>query len=187
MTATTVTKAKETVRSTIADGLRHGFEQFAGHLSDRKGASAIAGISRDILEDLLSDPESSKALLSLLVISSAHQRQGDQWLKTEEAARRLGFSRPYVAALIDAGEFGADVSKSEKGHRRVKSSAIDQWLLEHRIGGSNEERKAPLLHADPAEFFELPRLSDKERDGLAKRIKDGRKESVKHRPARKRA
>jgi len=187
MTTITLTKARETVSSTIADGLRNGISQLTGLLPDKKGDLAIAGVSQDILKELLLDPDSAQALLALLESSQALSRDGGDWLKTEEAAKRMGFSRPYVAALIDAGEFGMNVSKSEKGHRRVKASAVDQWLRDHRVVSSKEEIAAQLSKADPVEFFEAPTLTGKERGELTKRINEGRNESLKHRPIRKRA
>jgi len=185
MTVFTLTEAKETVRSTIANGLRHGISQLATHVPDKQGALTIANMSQDILDSLLRDPESAQALLALLESSHTRARDGDDWLKTDEAAKRMGFSRPYVAALIDAGELGSGVSKTEKGHRRVKASAVDQWLLNHSVVASKEELTSLRSQAESAEFFENPICSDNEKTKLIKRINKGRNESMKYRPLRK--
>lgn len=63
-------------------------------------------------------------------------------LTTEEAARLMGRSRPWVAMLIDAGELpGAEVSRG--GHRKVPKSSVLRWLERDKQGpGSADYRKA---------------------------------------------
>ena len=51
----------------------------------------------------------------------------DRLLSTEQAARMMMKSRPYVAMLIDAGELEG-ASATPKGHRRVPESSVRAWL-----------------------------------------------------------
>jgi excisionase family DNA binding protein len=53
--------------------------------------------------------------------------KSDPMLTTEEAAKLMGRSRPWVAMLIDSGELpGAEVSRG--GHRKVPKSSVMEWL-----------------------------------------------------------
>jgi excisionase family DNA binding protein len=170
----------------IASELQSGFSRFGEYLSDKKiGATSIVGsISQDILDCLLADP---KALRSLLTTSAKSSQAEGEWLKTDEAAKRMGFSRPYVAALIDAGEFGAGSTKSAGGHRRVLASSVDKWIDDHGVITSKDDRQTLIRSFDRTEYLEEPALSAEEREQLLKRIAAGNAESVKHRPSKKAA
>ena len=62
-------------------------------------------------------------------------------LTTEEAAKLMGRSRPWVAMLIDAnGLPGSEVSRG--GHRRVPKSSVLDWLARNKLVGSADYRKA---------------------------------------------
>lgn len=174
MTVMTLTEAKQELTSKIADRLRQSL----------KASAAVGAVSKAILEGLLADRDSVVALTALLNGAVAVEAPGDDlWLKTEEAAKEMGFSRPYVNALIDAGEFGSSASKTAKGHRRVKASAVKKWLRDHEV---SPERIAQAESSDAMEeFFEVPELSSKESAKLAKRIEQARRDSLHHRPAPK--
>ncbi len=55
-------------------------------------------------------------------------KQEKEWLTTEEAAQLSGFSRPFIAALLDGPTYTGTVTRTEKGHRRVLASDFRQWL-----------------------------------------------------------
>ena len=181
MTTIELNKARQTLAEKIADRLNQSLRQ-SGVLapSKPKTLAAFGLASKDILEDLLTDRESVVALASLLEATPDE----DSWLKTEEAAKKMGFSRPYVVALIDAGEFGAGASKTVKGHRRVKASAVEKWLRDHEV---SPERKAQAESSDDTEFFDVPELSSTEQAALAAHVERMRGNSLAHRPTRKRA
>jgi len=63
-------------------------------------------------------------------------------LTTEEAAKLMGRSRPWVAMLIDSGELhGAEVSRG--GHRKVPKSSVLGWLERNRPSQESDDyRKA---------------------------------------------
>lgn len=62
-------------------------------------------------------------------------------LTTEEAAKLMGRSRPWVAMLIDSNELpGTEVSRG--GHRRVPKSSVLDWLACNKPDGSADYRKA---------------------------------------------
>ena len=48
-----------------------------------------------------------------------------EWISTQEAADRLGFSRPFVVALLDSGIYQGKVQRSPGGHRKVLASEFD--------------------------------------------------------------
>jgi excisionase family DNA binding protein len=50
---------------------------------------------------------------------------------TAEAAELLGYSRPYVAMLIDQNQFKG-ATRSAGGHRRVSRAAVLQWKAQHQ-------------------------------------------------------
>ena len=59
-------------------------------------------------------------------------------ISTAQAADLLGFSRPYVAMLIEQNKLkGATVSVG--GHRRVPRAAILEWTAKHQEAGKVTE------------------------------------------------
>lgn len=55
-------------------------------------------------------------------------------ISTAQAAEILGYSRPYVAMLIDQNKLkGATVSSG--GHRRVSRAAVLEWKDKHQVSG----------------------------------------------------
>jgi excisionase family DNA binding protein len=53
-------------------------------------------------------------------------------ISTAQAAELLGYSRPYVAMLIDQNKLkGATVSAG--GHRRVSRAAVMDWKAKHQV------------------------------------------------------
>lgn len=55
-------------------------------------------------------------------------------ISTAQAAELLGYSRPYVAMLIDQNKLkGATVSAG--GHRRVSRAAVLDWKATHQVTG----------------------------------------------------
>ena len=55
-------------------------------------------------------------------------------ISTAQAAALLGYSRPYVAMLIDQHQLkGATVSAG--GHRRVSRAAVLDWKAQHQVAG----------------------------------------------------
>ncbi len=54
------------------------------------------------------------------------------FISTAQAAQLLGYSRPYVAMLIDQNKLtGATVSAG--GHRRISRSAVLEWKSQHQV------------------------------------------------------
>lgn len=80
--------------------------------------------------------EMSKCLVDRMIgnarfleaIGEIAAKQEKEWLTTEEAARLSGFSRPFIAALLDGSGYAGRVIRSEKGHRRVHAADFRQWL-----------------------------------------------------------
>ena len=49
----------------------------------------------------------------------------NDWISTQEAANLCGFSRPFVAALLDSGTYAGKVQRTAGGHRRVLASEFE--------------------------------------------------------------
>lgn len=109
----------------------------------------------------------------------------ERWLKTEEVAEKIGFSRPYTAALLDSDEFEGLVQKTEGGHRRVKSSAVDAWMESRGVKPVSRPAEN-ILRNSPAEFFDEPTLSAEEEAAVLAKVKNWNEQSRKHRPASRR-
>lgn len=62
-------------------------------------------------------------------------------ISTAQAAELLGYSRPYVAMLIDQNKLkGATVSAG--GHRRVSRAAVLDWKAKHQVTGKVTDLRA---------------------------------------------
>lgn len=76
-------------------------------------------------------------------------------ISTAQAAELLGYSRPYVAMLIDQNKLkGATVSAG--GHRRVSRAAVMDWKAKHQMTGKaadlrTEGQKAGVYKSPEAE------------------------------------
>jgi hypothetical protein len=81
----------------------------------RMSSKALSTLSLHIADRVMASEE----LLETLGKFAPKDRV--EWLTTEPAARRSGFSRPFIAALLDSTSFEGRVFKSEKGHRRVNA------------------------------------------------------------------
>lgn len=62
-------------------------------------------------------------------------------ISTAQAAELLGYSRPYVAMLIDQNKLqGATVSAG--GHRRVSRAAVLDWKAKHQVASKAANLRA---------------------------------------------
>ena len=61
----------------------------------------------------------------------------DDHISTAQAAEILGYSRPYVAMLIDNKKL-AGASVTEGGHRRVPESSVRAWIKEREDRAGKE-------------------------------------------------
>lgn len=55
----------------------------------------------------------------------AKVQPANDWISTQEAANRCGFSRPFVAALLDSGTYAGKVHRTAGGHRKVLASEFE--------------------------------------------------------------
>lgn len=109
---------------------------------------AVSGQVANALHQVLeaSTPQSRSARLQLIrhLVDIESQSLGiemprsvaatDELISTAQAAELLGYSRPYVAMLIDQNKLkGATVSAG--GHRRVSLAAVLDWKAEHQLAG----------------------------------------------------
>lgn len=81
-------------------------------------------------------------------IDAAGYSHSEEMLSTEEAAKLMDCSRPYVAMLIDADKLTGGVT-SKGGHRKVPKSSVLQWIKTTKMAkdasaGDQEYRKAAI-------------------------------------------
>lgn len=78
-----------------------------------------------------------------------------EWISTQEAADRCGFSRPFVAALLDSGSYQGKVHRTPGGHRKVLASEFETLVAKASAQAPKtlaQVRKAvDLTHQDSAE------------------------------------
>lgn len=120
-------------------------------LQDVLTADDAAGLSlrMDLIAMLASSGRHASVIEATAVDDKVRQNKAaqvqpaeDPLLSTADAAKMLGFSRTYIAMLIDNGKLpGATVS--DGGHRRVPQSAVlDYQAMRDAQSGSTDFRKA---------------------------------------------
>ena len=88
-------------------------------------------------------------------------------ISTAQAAELLGYSRPYVAMLIDQNKLkGATVSAG--GHRRVSRAAVLDWKAKHQVMGKTtdlrtEGQKAGVYKSTEADVVRRVKALSKNR------------------------
>ena len=104
-------------------------------------AAAVHQALHTVLES--ATPESRAARLMLIrhladieaeqsgISTPSRSGPADDFLSTAEAAELLGFSRPYVAMLIDQHQLAGAI-RSPGGHRRVPRAAVLAWKAQHQ-------------------------------------------------------
>lgn len=65
----------------------------------------------------------------------AKAAQASRWVTTQEAADLTGFSRPFVARLLDSGNYPGEVHRTLKGgHRKVRGDEFQNWIKQISVG-----------------------------------------------------
>ena len=133
-------------------------------------ASALIGQIKDSLGEVLTKPARAEEYVALALkrlldgdddkarklreeltihlvkVSSQVPRKpkNEDLLTTEEAAKLLGRSRPWVAMLIDSNALAGTIV-SPGGHRKVPRASVLQWIRENaEEGGSSDYRLAGI-------------------------------------------
>lgn len=77
----------------------------------------------------------------------------EEWISTQEAANRCGFSRPFVTSLLDSGAYKGRVSRTTGGHRKVLASEFEALMTQ-------ASANAPKTMAQARKAVDLTRLDD---------------------------
>jgi excisionase family DNA binding protein len=140
----------------------------AGHVALNLNSGLTARISQVLRDALEAATEPSRAARMLLIqhlIKVENQFLGiglpsqptseDALLSTAQAAEILGYSRPYVAMLIDQKKL-AGATVSEGGHRRVPRASVMAWKDKHAQGASAHPRAKTRATTPANAAYETP-------------------------------
>jgi len=108
----------------------------------RPMSSQVSQALHEVLDAQTPESRSTRMLLIRHLVEVESQQLGlensrkpaatDALMSTAQAAELLGYSRPYVAMLIDQKKLeGATVSSG--GHRRVPRAAVLAWKEKHQV------------------------------------------------------
>lgn len=78
-----------------------------------------------------------------------------EWITTQEAANRCGFSRPFVTALLDSGVYKGRVNRTKGGHRKVLASEFEALMAQ-------ASANAPKTMVQARQAVDLTRLDEGE-------------------------
>lgn len=110
---------------------------------------------------------------------------GTERIKTEEVASMLGYSRPYVVALLDSDEFAGKVVKSKGGQRSIRPEEVQAWMHSRGMAGPSKRAERNLLADSPPEFFSETRVSTDVGEAALLRIAQENRDSDEHRPKKR--
>lgn len=151
-------------KQALPDPLEDFAKAVASRLRQKKGGIGPRTVLSALHESLDGiDPQSRASRLALQVhvanisdqlLAQQPPLKPEQLISTEEAAAILKCSRPYVAMLIDQGQFAGSL-KSAGGHRKVPLSSVLEWQESHRTecnAGSADYKSA----AKTAGMYRIP-------------------------------
>lgn len=133
----------EVLRSTLPAELKaHGAQL------PRRGVDAVANaLAREVV-GLMGYSGAKQA-------RKAQEAPKDEWITTQEAANRCGFSRPFVTSLLDSGVYKGRVSRTTGGHRKVLASEFEALMTQASV-------EAPKTLAEVRKAVDLTRLDEGE-------------------------
>jgi excisionase family DNA binding protein len=113
----------------------------------------VSSALHQVLDDTTPQSRSARLLLIRHLVDIESQTVGIEipkppataadLISTAQAAELLGYSRPYVAMLIDQNKLkGATVSAG--GHRRVSRAAVLDWKAKHQVTEKNADLRSNL-------------------------------------------
>lgn len=134
-------KVRKSLQDMLDAELTSALRSDAGLGNRVPSLKSIHEMSKDLAERMIGNPQFLEALGQIAT------KPDKEWLTTEEAAKLSGFSRPFIAALLDGPTYIGIVNRSEKGHRRVWATDFREWLAKL---GSTER---PLTVSDVRRGF----------------------------------
>lgn len=88
----------------------------------------------------------------------------EEWITTQEAANRCGFSRPFVTALLDSGAYKGRVNRTAGGHRKVLAGEFEALVAKASVEAPKtlaQARKAVDLALQQDNAQAIPRTERK--------------------------
>lgn len=93
------------------------------------------------------------ASASAQMLREASTAPNEEWITTQEAANRWGFSRPFVATLLDSGTYQGRITRTPGGHRKVVASEFEALMVQAAA-------QTPQTLAEARHAVELTRLDE---------------------------
>lgn len=87
----------------------------------------------------------------MIIMGTAAEQS--KWISTQEAARRGGFTEPFVAAMLDSGCYPGDVLRTPDGHCKVLASEFETLMAQ-------ASAKAPKTLVQARKAVDLTRLDE---------------------------
>lgn len=115
----------------------------------------------------LFDSEDTRAALvdALTAHGALGKTAAGQWMKTDEIASLLGFSAPYVRALLDNEPFfQGKVARTSGGQRRVLASDLRKWMQLKSVKTPEERMRLPDYERQTPDYFTGERESEPRQD-----------------------
>ena len=177
------TLTKRDARKHLQEALFKELTVLAPTARDRAAGAIGLDIGR-ITNRIVKIFETDESAASCVALLNPSAPPPSAWIRTEEVAGMLGYSRPYVTALLDSDDFAGKVRRSKGGQRSVKKDDVQAWMDARHLGGPATAAKRDLLADSPDEFF-IEDAVPEDATAALRRIAQENSDSDKHRPKRR--
>jgi transglutaminase-like putative cysteine protease len=142
--------ARELLEHRVSSRLGHALDRHREHGQPMSWAS-VQWVSHEAISAVFDHKESLEMLLQVYLSEHPEsierflvRNEADEWLRTEQVAKLLGFSAPYVRALLDNELFfRGKVRRSEGGQRSVSRAHVEEWRRLRGVPTPEERRALP--------------------------------------------
>lgn len=106
------------LRASCAAELRDALPGALQRLGAQLDAAAVEGLATSLADRVVRRMQAEATIAPT-----------PEWISTQEAANRCGFSRPFVAALLDSGTYEGQIHRTPVGgHRKVRADEFAAFI-----------------------------------------------------------
>lgn len=131
-------KTKTALNKIFLDGLSIALGQVTVTKPGGISHKTLVAVSSSLVSQLMVDDRFVECMSGIVPTKTK------EWLTTEDAARLSGFSRPFIIALLDGPLYTGQVTRTDKGHRRVNRSEFEDWLKKASVSKSHPNTVAQV-------------------------------------------